>query len=68
MGENGDQWIACDDCEEWYHFICERIVTPPDDDKDWFCRKCLVKHEKMKKSSMKKQTSVAGKKAGKKKK
>lgn len=41
-GENGDQWVCCDKCEEWYHFKCVGITQEPTDD-EWYCVPCTKK-------------------------
>ena len=32
-----ENWIACDECEEWFHFECVGIVTVPE---VFFCSQC----------------------------
>lgn len=40
--DNGcSKWIACDECNQWYHFICVGLEQEPSDDESWFCRKCI---------------------------
>ncbi|SBS84324.1 conserved Plasmodium protein, unknown function, partial [Plasmodium malariae] len=40
---DGLNWIGCDKCEKWYHWICCKysIDNPPDMDNDWYCSTCL---------------------------
>merc|ERR1711881_808534 len=57
MGENGDQWVCCDKCEDWFHFKCEGITEEPSDDQ-WYCSACTRKLAQAAKSSkLKKQKS-----------
>ena len=38
-----EEWIACDICDVWYHFVCENIINAPDPNEHWFCRHCIKK-------------------------
>ncbi|SBS87616.1 conserved Plasmodium protein, unknown function [Plasmodium ovale curtisi] len=40
---DGLNWIGCDKCERWYHWICCKysIDNPPDMENDWYCSSCL---------------------------
>ncbi|KJP87826.1 hypothetical protein AK88_02582 [Plasmodium fragile] len=40
---DGLNWIGCDKCEKWYHWICCKysIDNPPDMENDWYCSSCL---------------------------
>ncbi|CAA9987714.1 conserved Plasmodium protein, unknown function [Plasmodium knowlesi strain H] len=40
---DGLNWIGCDKCEKWYHWICCKysIDNPPDMENDWYCSACL---------------------------
>lgn len=40
---DGLNWIGCDKCERWYHWICCKysIDNPPDMENDWYCSMCL---------------------------
>ncbi|KAI6232691.1 hypothetical protein M3Y99_00992700 [Aphelenchoides fujianensis] len=40
-GTNAIEWIACDDCSEWYHAVCVFNVNRPASKKEKFkCRQC----------------------------
>ena len=32
--------IACDNCQQWYHFKCQNIRRRPKEETDWFCKQC----------------------------
>nr|XP_046915597.1 transcription initiation factor TFIID subunit 3-like isoform X1 [Dermatophagoides farinae]XP_046915604.1 transcription initiation factor TFIID subunit 3-like isoform X1 [Dermatophagoides farinae] len=38
-----EEWIACDICDVWYHFVCENIIKAPEKNEHWFCRHCIKK-------------------------
>lgn len=40
---DGLNWIGCDKCEKWYHWICCKysVDNPPDIENDWYCNSCL---------------------------
>ncbi|EUD67489.1 DNA (cytosine-5-)-methyltransferase [Plasmodium inui San Antonio 1] len=40
---DGLNWIGCDKCERWFHWICcnYSIENPPDMENDWYCSTCL---------------------------
>ncbi|KAK9498256.1 hypothetical protein O3M35_004112 [Rhynocoris fuscipes] len=54
--DDGSAMIACDSCDQWFHWICVGIQEPPES--DWYCRKCTLKmdggSEKRKKHKKKK--------------
>lgn len=37
---NNNPMINCNDCHDWYHWICVGIKDQPDDNEDWYCEKC----------------------------
>lgn len=37
------EWIACDDCSKWYHFLCVELAQSPPEDEPWFCFMCVQK-------------------------
>ncbi|MED6283149.1 transcription initiation factor TFIID subunit 3 [Characodon lateralis] len=41
--DDGSPMIGCDDCDDWYHWPCVGILTPPPEDQPWFCVKCSSK-------------------------
>lgn len=45
LDEEVSDWIACDDCEMWYHFVCAGINYTPDDEESWFCNKCIARQK-----------------------
>jgi hypothetical protein len=38
--QDGDSWIGCDGCLEWFHFRCQDVVEEPDRIL-WYCRRCV---------------------------
>jgi len=50
--------IGCDECDDWYHWVCVGIRVPPSETESWFCQRCIAK----------KQGSFKDKKKGRKKK
>jgi len=40
MPEVYDNMIACDKCEEWFHFSCAGLKSPPEFESQWCCSKC----------------------------
>nr|XP_057932320.1 transcription initiation factor TFIID subunit 3 isoform X2 [Doryrhamphus excisus] len=41
--DDGSPMIGCDDCDDWYHWLCVGILTAPPADQQWFCVKCSSK-------------------------
>ncbi|KAM4554270.1 transcription initiation factor TFIID subunit 3 isoform 1-T1 [Fundulus diaphanus] len=41
--DDGSPMIGCDDCDDWYHWLCVGIRDPPPEDQPWFCVKCSSK-------------------------
>ncbi|XP_063073368.1 transcription initiation factor TFIID subunit 3 [Engraulis encrasicolus] len=41
--DDGSPMIGCDQCDDWYHWPCVGILTPPPEDQEWFCVKCAGK-------------------------
>lgn len=40
---DNEQWIGCDECDKWYHFICAGVTSIPSSEESWFCRTCIEK-------------------------
>ena len=38
--EPNRRWIACDICDEWYHFECAGIKRVPNKEEPWYCQLC----------------------------
>lgn len=36
------EWIQCDECEVWYHEVCEGLSVVPSDEK-YICNSCRKK-------------------------
>ncbi|XP_071960075.1 uncharacterized protein [Antedon mediterranea] len=47
--DDGSPMIGCDNCDDWYHWPCVKIVKEPPEDQDWYCPKCRKKKKKKKK-------------------
>ena len=61
LPDDGSPMIGCDNCEEWYHWVCVGIKIDPDED-SWFCPRCKDKQKKMEQLIQGKGgTSVVGK-------
>lgn len=56
--DDGTPMIGCDECDDWYHWVCVGIRVPPAETESWFCQRCIAK----------KQGSLKDKKKGRKKK
>lgn len=56
--DDGTPMIGCDECDDWYHWVCVGIRVPPSETESWFCQRCVAK----------KQGSFKDKKKGRKKK
>ncbi|KAK2704697.1 transcription initiation factor TFIID subunit 3-like [Artemia franciscana] len=56
--DDGTPMIGCDECDDWYHWVCVGIRVAPSESENWYCQRCLAK----------KKTAVPEKKKGKKKK
>lgn len=43
--DNGmdSNWICCDECNDWNHFVCVNIVNEPKPHEPWFCENCIKK-------------------------
>lgn len=38
-------WIACDECDVWYHLSCQNLASVPNDTESWFCNVCIQKQK-----------------------
>ena len=45
--DDGSPMIGCDECDDWYHWICVGIQQEPADNQDWFCPRCVQKKTSM---------------------
>lgn len=45
--DDGSPMIGCDECDDWYHWICVGIQQEPADNQDWFCPRCVAKKQNM---------------------
>ena len=36
--ETEEQWIGCESCDTWYHFVCLGIIVAPD---VFLCENCV---------------------------
>lgn len=43
--EDNISWIACDECDKWYHFKCAGVTCAPNENESWFCRTCIEKQQ-----------------------
>ncbi|XP_047660314.1 transcription initiation factor TFIID subunit 3 isoform X2 [Tachysurus fulvidraco] len=41
--DDGSPMIGCDECDDWYHWLCVGISTAPPEDQPWYCVKCSGK-------------------------
>ena len=41
--KKNDSWIACDECQNWYHFGCVGITTEnaPKEEEGFICPDCI---------------------------
>ncbi|KAL3083335.1 hypothetical protein niasHS_011137 [Heterodera schachtii] len=53
----GQEMVACDDCDRWYHWGCVGILIPPPEKAQWYCTEC---RRKRKKAAQRQQTSTGG--------
>lgn len=37
------KWVACDECDQWYHFECEKIKEDLGENDSYFCSRCVNK-------------------------
>uniref|UniRef100_A0A914HIA3 PHD-type domain-containing protein n=1 Tax=Globodera rostochiensis TaxID=31243 RepID=A0A914HIA3_GLORO len=42
----GQEMVACDDCDRWYHWGCVGILIPPPERAQWYCTECRRKRKK----------------------
>ncbi|CAN7989051.1 unnamed protein product [Ixodes hexagonus] len=43
--DDGSPMIGCDECDDWYHWVCVGIVVPPKEEESWFCNRCIAKRQ-----------------------
>lgn len=43
--DDGSPMIGCDECDDWYHWVCVNIVVPPKEEENWFCVRCISKRQ-----------------------
>lgn len=41
--DSNEKWIACDACQEWYHWHCLKL-TNVDQIENYHCPECVPKH------------------------
>ncbi|CAG5100078.1 Similar to TAF3: Transcription initiation factor TFIID subunit 3 (Homo sapiens) [Cotesia congregata] len=44
--DDGTPMIGCDDCNDWFHWVCIGMRVPPPDEANWYCKPCLAKKRK----------------------
>ncbi|RWS28369.1 hypothetical protein B4U80_05840 [Leptotrombidium deliense] len=45
--DDGTPMIGCDECDDWYHWVCVGIKVPPKDEDSWFCDRCIAKQQQI---------------------
>lgn len=45
--DDGSPMIGCDECDDWYHWMCVGIQSEPADNQDWFCPRCVARKSTM---------------------
>merc|ERR1712212_1072578 len=43
--DDGSPMIGCDQCDDWYHWLCVGINAEPQENQDWFCTRCMAKKQ-----------------------
>lgn len=43
--DDGSPMIGCDECDDWYHWVCVGIVVPPKEEESWYCTRCIAKRQ-----------------------
>merc|ERR1712212_358028 len=43
--DDGSPMIGCDQCDDWYHWLCVGINSEPSENQDWFCTRCMAKKQ-----------------------
>jgi len=46
--DDGSPMIGCDQCDDWYHWLCVGINAEPSENQDWFCSPCMAKKQDLK--------------------
>lgn len=44
--QDGVDMIACDKCDNWFHWICVGLTKAPPDHEQWYCPGCQAKKSK----------------------
>ena len=39
----GENWVACDSCNKWFHILCVDLDKLPGDDEPFVCKDCQKK-------------------------
>ncbi|ESO88899.1 hypothetical protein LOTGIDRAFT_125429, partial [Lottia gigantea] len=58
MQDDGSPMIGCDECPDWYHWVCVNIVQEPPEDDEWFCPRCRQNKKEKPKVKKKKKKKV----------
>ncbi|XP_076343932.1 TBP-associated factor 3 [Tachypleus tridentatus] len=43
--DDGRPMIGCDECDNWFHWVCVGIVVPPKDEEPWYCDRCITRKQ-----------------------
>lgn len=44
--DDGSPMIGCDECDDWYHWLCVGIEQEPEETQNWFCQRCVAKKQR----------------------
>ncbi|VDP21715.1 unnamed protein product [Soboliphyme baturini] len=39
--KEGVDMVACDGCDNWFHWDCVGLVTAPPENENWYCKECV---------------------------
>uniref|UniRef100_A0A914EBP8 PHD-type domain-containing protein n=1 Tax=Acrobeloides nanus TaxID=290746 RepID=A0A914EBP8_9BILA len=42
----GADMVACDGCDNWFHWICVGLISAPPENEPWYCPTCVRKRKK----------------------